>query len=117
MLKTTELLKCSALMGVLAAGGNEAQMKAAEEYAVHLGLAFQIQDDILDVTATTEELGKTPGKDEREGKATFVSLYGIDKCRKIVDKETELSKEAIRPVFNDTSALCALADELACRKH
>lgn len=119
--KTGALLRASCVMGVYAAGkhGKTAEnlVLAAEKYAEHLGLAFQIQDDILDVTATTEVLGKPVGSDAANQKTTFVSLFGVAACRELVQKHTALAKEALTGVFPDAGFLCWLADLLAEREH
>ena len=80
--KTGALFKLSLRTGAILGGANEEKLKALTEYAENIGLAFQIMDDILDVTSTLEELGKTPGKDAEEGKVTYVSFYGIEESKK-----------------------------------
>ena len=77
-LKTGALIRASARCGALIAGANEDELAAITEYATNLGLLFQITDDLLDVTATAEDLGKTPGKDARSRKATYPVLYGVE---------------------------------------
>ena len=77
-LKTGALLRAACVMGVQCAGGTPEQVAAAEEYAMNLGLAFQIRDDVLDTISTEDELGKTIGSDAAEKKTTFVSLLGIE---------------------------------------
>jgi geranylgeranyl diphosphate synthase type II len=76
--KTGALIRASVRFGALLGGADEVSSRALDVYAAGLGLAFQIADDILDVTKSAEELGKTPGKDIVAGKATYVSLYGLD---------------------------------------
>ena len=85
--KTGGLIRAACQMGVLAANGTDAQLEAAGRFADHLGLAFQIRDDILDVIGNAEELGKAVGVDSV--KNTFVQLYGVDKCEEMVIDETE----------------------------
>jgi geranylgeranyl pyrophosphate synthase len=80
-LKTGALIAVSARSGAIIAGVNEAELAAVTRYSVALGLLFQITDDLLDVTATAEDLGKTPGKDARSRKATYPALYGLDATR------------------------------------
>ncbi len=80
--KTGALFKLAMRMGAILAGADEDKIKAVTEFAEKFGLAFQIMDDILDVTSTLEELGKTPGKDEEEGKATYVRFYGLEESKK-----------------------------------
>ena len=115
-LKTGALLKAACLMGVYCAGGTAEQLTAAEEYAGHLGIAFQIQDDILDVVSTTEELGKPVGSDEEQGKTTFASLFGVEECEKLVDMHTAKAKEALKGHFDQPEFLLWLADVLSTRK-
>ena len=93
--KTGALIEAAAVMGGLVAGGDEAQLGALRRYAAALGLAFQIQDDILDVTADAAALGKPAGRDEEAGKATFVGLYGLDGARARVARSTEEAKDAV----------------------
>lgn len=115
--KTGALIKAACEMGCIVAGANDKQIAAAREYGGCIGIAFQIMDDILDVTATTQALGKPVGSDKDNDKSTYVSLLGIDKCRELVD---ELTKEAIDAldVFDaDTSALVDLAYSLAKREN
>ena len=118
--KTGALLRAACLMGVCASAGRRdvvsGAFEAAQKYAEHLGLAFQIQDDILDVTATTELLGKPVGSDESNRKTTFVTLLGVDACRKLVLEHTERAKNALIDVFDDVGFLCWIADRLAQRK-
>ncbi len=87
--KTGSLLTAACRMGVLAAGGTEAQEEAAARYGAALGAAFQIRDDMLDELATEAELGKPIGSDKSEGKTTFMSLYGEEKCGQMVERLTQ----------------------------
>lgn len=80
--KTAALFKLSLRAGAILGGADEEKLQAMTDYAQRLGHAFQIMDDILDVTATIEEIGKTPGKDAEEGKVTYVSFYGLDESKK-----------------------------------
>lgn len=89
--KTGALFKLSMRTGAILGGADEETLQAVTDYAEKIGLAFQIMDDILDVTATLEELGKTPGKDAQEGKVTYISFYGLDESKKQL---SSLCKEA-----------------------
>jgi geranylgeranyl pyrophosphate synthase len=80
-LKTGALIVASTRSGAIIAGAEDAELGALTRYSVALGLLFQITDDLLDVTATAEDLGKTPGKDARSRKATYPALYGLDATR------------------------------------
>ncbi len=93
--KTGELIAVSCAMGCICAGASDEVISAACDYGFSLGLAFQIIDDILDVTSTTEELGKPVGSDEAENKTTFVTLYGVDKAREIADNITAQAMESL----------------------
>lgn len=96
--KTAALLEAACMLGVLASGNcDDEKLKNAEKYGYNLGVAFQIIDDILDVTSTEEELGKPIGSDSENKKITFVSLYGIEKAKEIAKK---YSDEAIKALDN-----------------
>ena len=114
-LKTASLLVACAKMGVAAAGGSEKQIKAAEEYAENLGIAFQIRDDVLDVISTTEELGKPVGSDDENEKSTFVTLFGVEKCQQLVEEKTQAAIEAVKGAFENCEFLVWLAEYLAGR--
>lgn len=115
-LKTGALLRAACVMGVQCAGGTPEQVSAAEEFAMNLGLAFQIRDDVLDTISTEDELGKPIGSDAAEKKTTFVSLLGIEECARLVHFHTDKAKAAISGHFTDTEFLCWLADLLADRR-
>ena len=87
-------------------------LQAAETFAEHLGLAFQIRDDMLDVIGNAEELGKAVGVDTV--KNTFVQLYGLEKCDALVHSHTEIAKETVL-AFADNEFICALSDQLVGR--
>ena len=117
--KTSALLEAACLLGLTASPTepSEQQWAAAEQYARLLGLAFQIRDDMLDVESTEEELGKPIGSDADNGKTTFATLYGLDKCREMVEALTEKAKQSVQGAFESPEFLCALADSLARRKN
>lgn len=87
-LKTSALIECSMMIGAILAGADSEEIKAVEQIGRNIGIAFQIQDDILDVTSTTEELGKPVGSDAEQGKVTYVSLKGIEESKKDVEMYT-----------------------------
>ena len=91
-LKTGALLEASMMIGAVLAGADEEDMGKLERIARNIGIAFQIQDDILDLTGTMEELGKPIGSDKRNEKVTYVTLEGIEKSAKEVKR---LSDEAV----------------------
>lgn len=114
-LKTGALIAAAAELGCIAAGGSGEQRKAVRTYAEKLGLAFQIRDDMLDVTSTTEELGKPIGSDAESGKTTFVTLKGLDECERLVEKLTGEAEAALAE-FDHPEFLTELARSLAARK-
>ena len=91
-LKTAALLESSMMIGAVLAGADEKQLQAVESIARKVGIAFQIQDDILDITSTTEKLGKPTGSDEKNHKMTYAVLHGIEESEKKVES---LSREAV----------------------
>lgn len=98
--KTGELMKAACVLGCICAGADEKKIRAAEIYAENIGLAFQIVDDILDVTSSTEKLGKPVGSDKINQKSTYAALLGIESCRKISRELTEKAVSALS-VFDD----------------
>ena len=116
-LKTGAMFRAACVMGCVCGGVSDfALREAARKYAENIGLAFQIRDDMLDVESTAEELGKPIGSDADNGKTTFVTLYGLEKCAELLAKHTRLAEETITGVFRETECLCALAQSLAVRK-
>ena len=91
------------------AGGSEACVAAADLYGAELGLAFQIIDDILDVTQTTAQLGKTAGKDQAAAKVTYPVIVGLEKSKKIAEQLTTKAFAALKPFKGKAIALEALA--------
>lgn len=115
-LKTGALITAALEMGWAVAGGTEEQREALRRYGAALGLAFQIQDDILDVVGDEAALGKPIGSDARSGKTTFVTLKGVDGCRALVARLTEQAAEALAPFGGEGAELRALAESLADRQ-
>lgn len=110
--KTGALIKAACLLGVLAGQGSEAQFRAAADFSQHLGLAFQIRDDMLDVIGNAEELGKAVGVDE--GKNTFVRLYGLEECENRVQKYTQQAIDCLSQ-FENNEFMIELAKSLTDR--
>ena len=110
--KTGALIRAACMLGVLAADGSDAQLVAAGEFASHLGLAFQIRDDMLDIIGNSEELGKAVGVDNF--KNTFVHLYGLETCNELVCSHTT---EALTYLdfFDETQYMVELARQLISR--
>ncbi len=107
--KTGALLAAAAELGALHAGASTATRAALARYGRALGMAFQVADDVLDVTATAEEIGKTPGKDARAGKLTYPGLYGLARAREEASRWAEEAVSALAAIPGDASLLVALA--------
>ncbi len=114
--KTAAMIRGALLAGAEIGGASERELTALSRYGAALGLAFQVADDILDATSTTEEMGKTVGKDEKEGKLTYVALYGVDGARQRLDSLTEEAVREVQPVDAD-GFFSDLARDFAARKH
>jgi len=107
--KTSALLCCAVRLGGMSANCTPAQLSALTDFGYHVGLAFQVIDDILDVTQTSEQLGKTAGKDHAAEKATYPAILGLDRSRKIALQLTNKAYSALRPFEGRAVALEALA--------
>ncbi|MBQ6709023.1 MAG: polyprenyl synthetase family protein [Clostridia bacterium] len=116
LLKTGKLIEAACVLGCLAADGSDDMIEAAKVYASSIGLAFQIKDDILDVTSSTEELGKPVGSDKDNNKSTYVSLLGLEESEKLVVDFTNKAKASLKIFGDKGSALSKLADDLAVRR-
>ncbi|HMP82010.1 MAG TPA: polyprenyl synthetase family protein [Verrucomicrobiota bacterium] len=114
--KTSALLCCSVRLGGMSANCTAAQLKALTDFGYNVGLAFQVIDDILDVTQTSEKLGKTAGKDTQAQKATYPSIVGLEKSRKIATELTDKAFAALKPFKGKAVALEALAEFLLKRE-
>lgn len=114
--KTSALLESSMLIGAVLAGAGEAEQRTVEQAAREIGLAFQIQDDILDVTSTTEELGKPVGSDEKNQKSTYVGLEGLEKAGEDVRRLSESALERLKSLPVKNEFLYELIEELINRK-
>ena len=113
--KTSALLCCSVRLGGMSANCSPAQLKALTDFGYHVGLAFQVIDDILDVTQTSEQLGKTAGKDVAVQKATYPAIVGLAKSRVIAEKLTGKAFAALKVFKGKAVALEALAEFLLKR--
>ncbi len=116
-LKTGEMIRVSCVMGCIAASADEEKIKAAEIYSENIGLAFQIVDDILDVTSDSETLGKPVGSDSENEKSTYVSLLGLEKSAEYAEKLTNTAKDALNIFGGEGEFLTQLADMLVSRKN
>jgi len=116
--KTGALLSASVLMGAACGTPTRRAQQALATYGDALGLAFQVVDDILDVTQASEVLGKTAGKDEEQHKPTYVSVLGLDEARALAGRLRAQALDAIRDAGLDSAeALCMLADRVVERSH
>jgi geranylgeranyl diphosphate synthase type II len=115
--KTAALITASIRLGAMSANASAAQLQRLTEFGNSLGLAFQIIDDILDVTQTSEELGKSAGKDLKAQKATYPALLGLARAQKEADKLTAKARAALKPFGPAAKPLEAIADYLLARKN
>jgi geranylgeranyl diphosphate synthase type II len=113
--KTSALLRCSVRLGAMSANATTAQIAGLSDFGYHVGLAFQVIDDILDVTQTSAALGKTAGKDVQAAKATYPSIVGLERSRRIAERLTRRAFAALRPLGPRARALHALAEYLLRR--
>lgn len=113
--KTSALLCGSVRLGGMSANCTPAQLNALTEFGYNVGLAFQVIDDILDVTQTSEKLGKTAGKDTQAQKATYPSIVGLERSRRIAEQLTDRAFAALKPFKGSARALEALAEFLLKR--
>ena len=115
-LKTSALIEASMMAGAVLAGAEEGQVSRMEQIAGKIGLAFQIQDDILDVTSTTELLGKPVHSDEKNHKVTYVTLFGVEKASEQVLQFSEQAQSILENLSNKNKFLTALIMEMASRR-
>lgn len=113
--KTAAMIAVSLLAGGLCGGASATQLDTLRTAGRHLGLAFQIVDDILDATADTKTLGKTAGKDAKAGKTTYVKLHGLEASGKFAREQTDAALAALRALPGDKTFLTALADSMCGR--
>ena len=114
-LKTGAMIQAAAELGCVAVGASPETRPVAAAYGGHIGLAFQVRDDMLNVTASEAELGEPVGSDRAECKRTFVDVLGLEGCGAVVAEETRLAKEALAG-FENAEFLSRMADTLADRR-
>ena len=114
--KTGALLRASLRMGAIYAGATDAQYAALSCYGEHIGLAFQIVDDILDVEESSEALGKTAGKDAAQHKITFPAVYGLESSHRMAEEQCALAHRVLAPFGDRAQRLNQLADHIVHRK-
>ncbi len=110
--KTAKMFRCAAVMGAICGGAEQKQLDLLSEYGLKIGLSFQIADDILDVSASSEQLGKTAGKDARAAKCTYPAVVGIDKARELEKKLADETVAVLEPFGKKADTLRQLATAL-----
>ncbi|MGI9240180.1 MAG: polyprenyl synthetase family protein, partial [Verrucomicrobiales bacterium] len=115
--KTAALLKCSLRLGGMSANATPKQLQSLSDFGYSLGLAFQVIDDILDVTQTTEKLGKSAGKDVAAGKATYPAIYGLEASRREAKRLTRRASDALGVFGKKGEVLRGIADYLLDRDY
>ncbi len=116
-LKTGALLAASAKIGCILAGADKDKIESAEKFAFNIGLAFQIRDDVLDITSTTEQLGKPIGSDSQSNKSTYVSFVGIETAQEDVKKYTDSALIELKSFGDESKYLKEFALNLVNRKN
>jgi farnesyl diphosphate synthase len=117
LLKTGALLAASVKLGGLVAGAHALQECSLDEYASAIGLAFQVVDDVLDVTTDSAVLGKTAGKDAAANKPTYVTLMGLEGAQSLATSLHRTARQALSPLGDTASLLGGLADFIVLRDH
>ena len=114
--KTGALIVASVRMGAILGGASDEQLAALTQYARQLGLAFQITDDILDVVGDASKIGKPVGSDEKNEKATFPALYGLEQSRLMAEQAVAAAVKAVKPFGQQGEILVQLAQYLLSRE-
>ena len=114
--KTAAMISVSLRLGAMSANATQAECRSLGKFGTYLGLAFQIVDDILDITQTSEQLGKSAGKDAAAGKATYPAVFGLEKSRKEAARHTNFALGALKPLGERAAFLRGIADYLLNRE-
>ena len=114
--KTAAMISVSLRLGAMTADATVAECRSLGKFGTHPGLAFQIVDDILDITQTSEQLGKSAGKDVAAGKATYPAVFGLEKSRKEAARHTKLALQSLKPFGERAAFLRGIADYLLSRE-
>jgi len=114
-LKTGAIIRASGVIAAILSGASREQLDAIDAYCYNLGVAFQIQDDILDIVGTEEELGKPIGSDSENNKVTYVTLCGIDEAERLQREYIKKAKDSLG-IFDNSEELSDLCDILMNRK-
>jgi geranylgeranyl pyrophosphate synthase len=115
-MKTAALIRCACRMGAICAGAPPEKLEALSDYGLDLGLAFQIVDDILDVTSTPEELGKATGKDQAAGKLTYPGVLGMEEASAEAARLVRCAQDSLAPFGPEADMLRELARYVTGRK-
>jgi geranylgeranyl diphosphate synthase type II len=115
--KTAALITAAVSVGGYLGGADGAEFRSIQTFGESIGLAFQIVDDILDETASTETLGKTKGKDRRQEKATYPAKYGLERSRTLASELTDRARASLKPFGRRATTLLSIADYLETRQH
>lgn len=115
--KAGAIIRSSCVIGAVMSGASDSEITAVDEFAKNLGIAFQIQDDILDVEGTEEELGKPIGSDAEENKNTYVSLLGLERAKELMKEYSAKAKDALKPFGERAEFLADLTDYLTSRRN
>jgi geranylgeranyl diphosphate synthase type II len=107
--KTAKMFKCAAAMGAICGGAKKSQLDSLSEYGLKIGLGFQIADDVLDVCASSEHLGKTAGKDAKADKCTYPAVVGIEKSKQLAKKLADEAEALLAPFGQKADTLRRLA--------
>ena len=114
-LKTSALIECSMMIGAVLAGADDAAVNKVEKMAKNIGISFQIQDDILDVTGTLEELGKKTHSDEKNNKTTYVTLFGIDGAMIEAERFSADAEKILEEISESNNLTNPFLTELICQ--
>jgi geranylgeranyl diphosphate synthase type II len=115
--KTGKMLECACIMGGIAADATEEELFSLQLYARHIGIAFQIQDDILDITGTQDEIGKPVGSDEANLKTTYPKILGLNGAKEEMENHIRLALEHLGKISGNTGILASIADYIIKRNH
>jgi geranylgeranyl pyrophosphate synthase len=110
--KTAKMFRCAAALGAVCGGATQQQLECLCEYGLNIGLAFQITDDILDETASSEQLGKTAGKDIKAAKCTYPAVVGMGRAKEVQQKLTSAAAAVLKPFGPKADTLRRLANVL-----
>jgi geranylgeranyl pyrophosphate synthase len=113
--KTAKMFRCAAAMGGICGGASEQQVRRLKEYGLKIGLGFQIADDILDVLASSEQLGKTSGKDVEQGKATYPAIVGLEESRRMAERLAGEAIEVLKPFDKAQGGPFGKKADMLCR--